>query len=90
MDKSGRRFVVHFQLIERPRKTTEKTNQKKTQNYNLDLSSQRGQAKDLADQAQFVSNHQHQERYLCLSVRTSLVLSEGKSEGRRGGALVTQ
>src|SRR5258708_13183255 len=53
MDKSGRRFVVHFQLIERPRKTTEKTNQKKTQNYNLDLSSQRGQAKTVVSTVLF-------------------------------------
>src|SRR5258708_19500317 len=43
MDKSGRRFVVHFQLIEQPKNLAEKTNQK-TRNYNLDLSSQRGHA----------------------------------------------
>ena len=43
MDKSGRRFVVHFQLIEQPKSLAEKTNQK-TRNYNLDLSSQRGHA----------------------------------------------
>src|SRR5258708_2995622 len=28
MDKSGRRFVVHFQLIEQPKNLAEKTNQK--------------------------------------------------------------
>src|ERR1700730_16204017 len=44
MDKSGLRFVVHFQLIEQPRKLT-----KKTQNYNLELSSQRGQASTPSD-----------------------------------------
>ena len=42
MDKSGLRFVVHFQLIEQPRNLT-----KKTQNYNLELSSQRGQASSI-------------------------------------------
>ena len=47
MDKSGRRFVVHFQLIEQPKNLAEKTNQK-TRNYNLDLSSQRGHAMQLA------------------------------------------
>jgi hypothetical protein len=39
MDKSGRRFVVQLSID----RTTKKTNQK-TQNYTLDLSSQRGQA----------------------------------------------
>ena len=67
MDKSGRRFVVHFQLIEQPKNLAEKTNQK-TRNYNLDLSSQRGHANH-DEFARWIFPHLDPERLRAIAQR---------------------
>src|SRR5437899_9981619 len=80
MDKSGRRFVVHFQLIEQPKNLAEKTNQK-TRNYNLDLSSQRGHARRYGSPR--VSQALRQDGIDCGENRVARLMRENELAARR-------